>query len=103
MAIEDPGTWVVIGSAVTATAAVFRPAAHIVIFFIAVRGAEPRERKEIIEALAKTRQFGRWSRPRRSVALADSTQADGRPEILTGLTVRGTPRGSGVTSCGRES
>ena len=60
MGIEDPALWAVAASAV---AAVVRPIQNIIIFFIAVHGAEPGERSEIIDSLAGTRQFGLWSKP----------------------------------------
>jgi hypothetical protein len=58
--VEDPALWVAIASG---AAAVSRPIQNTIIFFIAVHGAEPRDRSQIIDSLAKTRQFGLWSKP----------------------------------------
>lgn len=58
--IEDPAIWIGLASGV---AAVVRPIQNVLIARMALRGAKPSERKEIIEALAKTRQFGLWSKP----------------------------------------
>lgn len=60
MGIEDPAFWVALASGV---AAAVRPVQNIIIFLAATRGAKPGERAAIIEALARTRQFGPWSKP----------------------------------------
>lgn len=53
------------GTAVAAVlAAVSRPIQNIAIARMALHGARPEERPAIIEALARTRQFGLWSKPR---------------------------------------
>jgi hypothetical protein len=54
--IQEPAVWLAVGSGI---AAVARPAQNVVMFFLAVRGAQPAERRAIIESLAKLRQFGR--------------------------------------------
>jgi len=58
--IKDPGFWFAVAML---GGAVFRPAQNIIIFLVAIHGAKPCERREIIEALAKTKQFGLWSKP----------------------------------------
>ncbi|XVU30166.1 hypothetical protein ACQPZJ_24675 [Actinoplanes sp. CA-054009] len=53
------------GAALAAViAAACRPVQNVIIARMALRGAAPEERPAIIEALAKTRQFGLWSKPR---------------------------------------
>ncbi|MFF5077860.1 hypothetical protein ACFY36_12465 [Actinoplanes sp. NPDC000266] len=53
------------GAAIAAAiAAVFRPVQNVIIARMALRAAAPEDRPAIIEALAKTRQFGVWSKPR---------------------------------------
>ncbi len=68
MGIEDPALWAAIGGALTAVGTLARPVQNVVIFFIAMRGAEPKDRSDIIDSLAKTRQFGPWSKPQWSMA-----------------------------------
>jgi hypothetical protein len=53
--IGEPALWLAVCSGVGALA---RLAYHVIIFYLAVRGARPAERRAIIESLAKTRQFG---------------------------------------------
>jgi hypothetical protein len=64
MGFEDSGFWVAVGAAATAGGALARPIQNIIIFSLATRGATAAEKEKIIKALAQTRQFGLWSKPR---------------------------------------
>jgi len=81
MGFEDATTWMAIGTAATASAAAFRPIGNIIIFFLAVRDAKPDERSKIIDSLAKTRQFGLWSKPQWSQRKRTRKPPQGPPGI----------------------
>ncbi|XVV08167.1 hypothetical protein ACQP2X_25290 [Actinoplanes sp. CA-131856] len=76
------------GAALAAViAAVSRPVQNVIIAHMALRGAAPEDRPAIIEALARTRQFGVWSKPRwpqarrrRAVALRSPAPDPVEPE-----------------------
>ncbi|GIM94458.1 hypothetical protein Ato02nite_062510 [Paractinoplanes toevensis] len=70
------------GAALAAVvAAVFRPIQNVAIARMALHGAAPEDRPAIIEALAKTRQFGLWSKPRWPPAMRRSAAVSRSPVI----------------------
>ncbi|MEU4420862.1 hypothetical protein AB0F81_09560 [Actinoplanes sp. NPDC024001] len=79
---EDLRRMLIEGAAIAAIiAGLSRPAQNITIARMAFRDAKPEDRPAIIEALAKTRQFGLWSKPEWSRIKRTRKARQGTPAI----------------------